>query len=256
MDVKLLPDNFKSATTNQMVYLRKASIHDICKKYASYERIRTQQSMNSTITAIRIVLDSLVDKGMVKRIKNPNTNWFVYMPIVKENTCTIINQKDVNVLEVKTEESQIAPEKSKLTIEAEMKFSTLDYDLSGIDLVCAIAAKYRSLAFSARARGIKFDLSLDDIQDIILQRRCYYTNVIFDDKDNLKTVDRVNHKKGYVKDNIVVCTKNINEFKNEILEHKKHKMFNDVSDLKRFVDILYATTSESSNPLLDLVVPK
>lgn len=257
MDVNLLPANFKPATPNQMVFLKKATINEICMKYSTYERIHTRQDMITTVTKIRAVLDSLVDKGLVKRVKNTSTQWNVYMPTPKENK--IFNLETPNSLEVKSSTESIVPPvhtNQDQKIDADMKFSTLDYDLSGIDLICAIAAKYRSLAFSARSRGIKFDLSLDDVQDIILSKRCYYTNVEFDDKENLKSVDRVNNKKGYVKDNVVVCTKKINEFKNEILEHRKNKLFNDVSDLKRFVDILYATSSTASNPLLDLVIAK
>lgn len=257
MDEKLFPINFKAVNPNQMAFLKKASINDICVKFASYERIRTRHEMASTITAIRIVLDNLVQKGRVKRIKNTSANWFIYTPITQSNTTFNMNQKESDVLEVKNAVKNNPTEKPKNNqFEHDMDFSTLDYELSGIDLICAIAAKFRSLAFSARSRGIKFDLSLDDIQDIILQKRCYYTNVLFDDKDNTKTVDRIDSKKGYIKDNVVVCTHRINQFKNEILEQKKSKLFNDVADLKRFVDILYVTTSQSSNPLLDLVIAK
>lgn len=242
-----------------MNFLKRASLNEICNKYDSYERHKTRQEMAPYITSLQLLLDHLVDLGKVRRLRNPNTGWFMYNTINTSNN-TDFNLKPQSGGEVKVSHTQtdtVAPKANKPTydnFDHDMDFSTRDYDLSGIDLVCAIAAKFRALAFSARSRGIKFDLSLDDIQDIILARHCYYTNVPFDNKDNIKTVDRINNKKGYVKGNIVTCTKNINQFKNEILENKKTRLFNDVYDLKKFADILYATTSESSNPLLDLVI--
>lgn len=259
MDVRLLPKNFKAASGNQMAYLKKASINDVCIKYATYERHKTRQDMIHIIQPIRLLLDHLTDLGNVRRIKNPNSDWYIYQPINTSNNLNFSLTKNddmkVKVIHASTDTQSEKVSKNN-PFENDMKFSTLDYDLSGIDLICAIAAKFRSLAFSARSRGIKFDLSLDDIQDIILTKHCYYTNVEFDDKDNIKTVDRINNKKGYVKGNVVVCTKKINEFKNEILENKNTRMFDNITDLKRFVDILYATLSESSNPLLDLVIKR
>jgi len=259
MDESLFPKNFKTTNANQMAFLKKASIVDVCTKYASYERHKTTQGMSQIIKTLEMLLDHLTEIGKVRCLKNPNTGWNIYQPINSQNNLNYqLKGNAAGEVKVKPAKLEHVNDDSKKptydNFDHDMDFSTSDYELSGIDLVCAIAAKFRALAFSARSRGIKFDLSLDDIQDIILAKKCYYTNVTFDNKDNLKTVDRINNKKGYVKGNVVACTDKINQFKNEILENKKSRLFNDVADLKKFVDILYATTSESSNPLVDLIV--
>lgn len=246
MNPNLLPENFKFANQNQQAFINKASIMEICQKYRTYERVRNQINMKSMISTTKKILDKLVDDGYVSKITNPNSDWNVYCPTDKSEP-TYEAKQNMNTYSNVSEFNDILDDKGQI------KFDIKESKLSGIDLVCAIADKYRNIAFSARSRGIKFDLTLDDIEGIILADRCYYSNVLFDGERNIKTIDRVDSTKGYVSGNIVPCTSKINSLKNNLLEHKDTRLFESVHDLKRFVDILYVTQTKSENPLVDLL---
>lgn len=257
MDLSLLPSDFKYASNNQLAFIKKSSIAEICKRFQTYERSKNNPSMKHVIKQYQKILDHLHEEGYVSKISNPSSKWVLYTP----NEESVVNMYREAIKEKVQQQKQNVEETPKPSItqptvcdkSEPITFDLSDHDLSGIDLICAIADKYRNLAFSARKRGIEFDLSIDDVQDIVLAKRCYYTNVEFDGDKNIKTVDRLNHKKGYVKDNIVACTKRINSFKNEILESNQTKLFSNVEELKRFVDILYVSQLDSVTPLDDLL---
>lgn len=255
MDSTLLPKGIVISNNNQRAFIQKASIAEICKRYQTYERSRNAVGMKHLIKTLKDILEHLRENGYVSMLHNQNTKWDHYF--VNSDDVVIMHQNakktESNEVESVVTNEVVEVKKSKSSSSMDIHFDLNESSLSGIDLVCAIADKFRNLAFSARSRGIKFDLTLDDVQNIILTNRCYYSNVEFDGKNNIKSVDRLDNKKGYVSDNIVVCTRKINEFKNELIESKSQRLFNNIHDLKRFVDILYATQSTSQNPLIELL---
>lgn len=95
-----------------------------------------------------------------------------------------------------------------------------------------VAKRYLEKLNNARERGIEFNLTIADIRRLLSRKRCQYTGIEFDLKnpDFRPSFDRVDTKKGYTKDNVVVCMTCINKLKNELLENK-NALFNGRLDL-------------------------
>jgi hypothetical protein len=96
-----------------------------------------------------------------------------------------------------------------------------------------VCKKLVQLQHSANDRNIHFDLSFKTVKKLLTVKRCYYTDVLFDDTGNLgRSIDRVDTSQGYVNNNVVACTVEINGKKanltnNEIeLLYKKISKFN------------------------------
>lgn len=84
-----------------------------------------------------------------------------------------------------------------------------------------LAAYYVNKVKSSIDRGIDFDLSLSDVKRLWRRTTCYYTNVPLTTvagQRNTRTLDRIDHTKGYTKDNTVVCSYFANQLKNELFE--------------------------------------
>ena len=75
-----------------------------------------------------------------------------------------------------------------------------------------IAKKMVRTSSSARDRGIPFKISYKKMKQLMTRKTCYYTGVVFD-KENPRSIDRVDNDKGYVDSNVVACTIAINGFK-------------------------------------------
>jgi hypothetical protein len=74
----------------------------------------------------------------------------------------------------------------------------------------------------AEAKGLDFDLELQDIRALFERKRCYYTGVIFSSLRspdggelpwNMRTLDRMDVNGGYTKDNVVACIHEFNQLK-------------------------------------------
>ena len=75
------------------------------------------------------------------------------------------------------------------------------------------AKKFLRLRKSAMDRGLEFNLSLCSVRNLVNAKRCYYTRVTLNDvpdHPNQRTIDRIDNSKGYIKGNVVACTKRIN----------------------------------------------
>lgn len=82
-----------------------------------------------------------------------------------------------------------------------------------------IADRYIAKARSAADRGVEFTLSFTSFKNLMRAKRCYYTGVEFvSGKDSKihRTIDRKDHSLGYVKGNVVACTKAANVLKSLI----------------------------------------
>ncbi len=82
-----------------------------------------------------------------------------------------------------------------------------------------IALKMCQISASAKSRNIPFDMSFKKIKQLLLTKRCYFTNVelnnIHNDENQL-TFDRVDNTKGYIDSNVVACSKRFNTVKGNL----------------------------------------
>lgn len=80
------------------------------------------------------------------------------------------------------------------------------------------AKKFLSIKSNAASRGIEFTLTLNDVKSLLKRKTCYFTKVRFDGGMNRRSIDRLDHTKGYTKDNTVACTIRINQIKASLFE--------------------------------------
>jgi hypothetical protein len=74
-----------------------------------------------------------------------------------------------------------------------------------------VANKLIKLYQSAKDRQIDFDLTLNKVRQLLQVKACYYTGVPFEeDGKYARSIDRVDSEQGYVDDNVVACTVDIN----------------------------------------------
>jgi len=89
-----------------------------------------------------------------------------------------------------------------------------------------IIFKWKQLKQSAVDRGKDFKLTLEDVRKLMLVKKCYYLNVDLEDNyyDQVKatpherTIDRIDNNKGYIKGNVVSCSRKANQLKNLVFE--------------------------------------
>lgn len=79
-----------------------------------------------------------------------------------------------------------------------------------------IAKKIVRTSESAKDRGYKFNISFRKMKQLMTRKTCFYTGVTFDEKDNKRSIDRVDNEIGYIDSNVVVCTIKINNLKNDL----------------------------------------
>ncbi|MFK5882894.1 MAG: hypothetical protein QM489_00985 [Candidatus Izemoplasma sp.] len=89
------------------------------------------------------------------------------------------------------------------------------------------AKKYVNKVESSVERGIRFDLTIKQFMKVLKIKRCYYTGVRFagnpTDPRGL-TLDRIDNKIGYTKDNTVAACHGANLLKNALFEDNQSKM--------------------------------
>lgn len=73
---------------------------------------------------------------------------------------------------------------------------------------------------SATSRGLDFNLDYKDLLKLYQTKRCYYTDIRFDEKypDKKLTIDRIDRCQGYIKGNVVACTNKANQIKMQLFE--------------------------------------
>ena len=120
-----------------------------------------------------------------------------------------------------------------------IKYNRCDIEEKITDEQVLIVKKYLSVLESAKRRGLAFNLTLSDVKRLMSRKTCFYTKRKFNntiDHPDYPTLDRIDCNKGYVKGNVVVCTKYSNELKSNLFEHKDV----DILSIKRIVDTLTA----------------
>lgn len=262
MDISILPKDFEYASAMQLKFFKSATIREICESYNKYKTQRDNTKLKKSIDTTRTLLDLLESKGYVYSYIDPSTSWLSFNVIdsVENHNNLMILKNDLNQ-ENKVVDKGPAPELtdfSKIVVTTDEEAGeVIEPDLKSRDPLLwqlKVATKYTNIIKSAVKRQLEFNLDIKDIEDLVSQRRCFYTGVEFD-STNLLTFDRVNHELGYVKGNVVACTTQANALKNSLFE-VTNGLFTDITTLKRFVDIVYIGMSKSKDPLTDLLIFK
>ena len=80
-----------------------------------------------------------------------------------------------------------------------------------------VAQKMMQLKQSAMSRGLPFELSFRTVKFLLLQKKCFYTGLQFEETgDNSRSIDRIDSAKGYTEGNVVACTVGINGKKSNL----------------------------------------
>ena len=122
----------------------------------------------------------------------------------------------------------------------------LDTSLKVTNLQLEITGKYYHLMRSASTRNKDFNLTRTDIRRLLERKTCFYTGLPFSTKEGspyIRTIDRVNANRGYVKGNVVACCKMANEFKNQLLENGNGLSL-DRKVIKRMLTLFLASMGE------------
>lgn len=104
-----------------------------------------------------------------------------------------------------------------------------------------VANFYSRKVESCVKRNIPFELSFAQVRRLLKKKTCHYTGIKLTHRSQLPnswTLDRINSKLGYTKENTVVCSHSINQLKNELLENPQSKFRTDVDTLRKFISKL------------------
>ena len=82
----------------------------------------------------------------------------------------------------------------------------------------SVAHKLINLQHSAKKREVEFNLSFKKLKQLMLQKKCYYTGLEFQQQIEglTRSIDRVDNTKGYVDDNVVACVAQFNSLKGQL----------------------------------------
>lgn len=80
-----------------------------------------------------------------------------------------------------------------------------------------VAKKLIQLKQSADSRSLDFDLKFTTVKRLLSAKKCYYTGTRFTPEGPFsRSIDRVDSSLGYIDDNVVACTVDINGKKNNL----------------------------------------
>lgn len=77
-----------------------------------------------------------------------------------------------------------------------------------------LAKKYINKRNDALSRGIKFSMSFQSYKNIMKAKTCRLSGLPVD--NTTRTIDRIDHTKGYEKGNVCCCHHAINQIKNTL----------------------------------------
>ena len=241
MELTLIPENQQYASKTHENFIKKTPLKEIVNRYnVDYKRHRTNKSMVSCIFHTRELLQHLVQHNILS-VELDHTNWFIFSVIEKDESKTA-NEISQDILMYHTNNILTICENRSLNFTDEMA-TKLAFKKRCVNRMITLIDRCQN-------KMIDFDLELSDIENLLNQTKCYYTNLEFTVTDVL-TIDRVNSKLGYVKGNVVACRSSINQIKSNLLE-SDNPVFKSIYDLKRFVDVLYANIDD--NPFKDLLI--
>jgi hypothetical protein len=80
-----------------------------------------------------------------------------------------------------------------------------------------VARKMIKIYQSAQDRKLEFNLSFESVKKLLSYHTCYYTNRVFDEDGPFsRSFDRIDSTKGYIENNVVACTVDINGKKSNL----------------------------------------
>ena len=80
-----------------------------------------------------------------------------------------------------------------------------------------VAKKMIKIYQSAQDRKLEFNLSFESVKKLLLHQTCYYTNRAFEEEGAFsRSFDRIDSAKGYIENNVVACTVDINGKKSNL----------------------------------------
>jgi len=80
-----------------------------------------------------------------------------------------------------------------------------------------VAERYLSKIDRAKINGVDFDLSFNEFKALMNIKKCQITGKVFTTHgDNAISLDRLDNYKGYIKSNVIACTKRINTLKGNL----------------------------------------
>jgi hypothetical protein len=80
-----------------------------------------------------------------------------------------------------------------------------------------VARKMIKIYQSAQDRKLEFNLSFESVKKLLSYHTCYYTNRVFDEDGPFsRSFDRIDSAKGYIENNVVACTVDINGKKSNL----------------------------------------
>jgi hypothetical protein len=85
-----------------------------------------------------------------------------------------------------------------------------EFEISDLD----VAKKMLKIFQSAVDRGLKFDLTFETVKSLLLYPTCFYTGKKFEEEGAMaRSFDRIDSNLGYVEENVVACSVDINQKK-------------------------------------------
>src|SRR5690606_16945093 len=122
----------------------------------------------------------------------------------------------------------------------------------------------------AKSRGIDFELSVEEMKELIQKNQCYYSGIELkhyedeggDPPPDQFTIDRVDNKLGYVKGNVVPCSYEVNAIKSagdaETIELRLNRLRDELERTLKNLDILLSKRDNLSTQVrvLETVLKK
>ena len=97
-----------------------------------------------------------------------------------------------------------------------------------------VARKMIKIFQSAQDRKLHFDLSFKTVKTLLTYSSCYYTGKKFEeDGPYARSFDRIDSDKGYVEENVVACTIDINSKKNNLTFEEIELLYNKLVTFKK-----------------------
>lgn len=97
-----------------------------------------------------------------------------------------------------------------------------------------VAKKMLKIYQSAADRKLEFNLSFESVKKLLTYPTCYYTNKKFEDDGPLsRSFDRIDSSKGYIENNVVACTVDINGKKSNLSFDEIECLYKKLSSTKK-----------------------
>lgn len=110
-----------------------------------------------------------------------------------------------------------------------------------------VARKYANLYNNAKKRNKGFDLTLQDVRNLLRRKRCAYTGILLTEGSNRedglplasdRTIDRLDPEGSYSKDNCHAVCHLANQTKNILFEKTDSELFTDMKTMGKLMETL------------------